>query len=160
MSGHDLDVREGTPADLPLIAELLGASGLSAASVRLDAGRYWLAWDQGMSLVGVVGLEVQGTAALLRSLAVDPRFRGRGHGVSLVRHAMKMAGESGCTDVYAYSTGATEFFVRCGFVPASVAEAAGRLSSAPQVMHYRSTGALNQEKAWRTTVRSAGREGQ
>ncbi len=41
--------------------------------------------DQG-KLVGAVGLELYGDIGLLRSLAVDPRFRGKGLGQALVQH--------------------------------------------------------------------------
>ena len=66
-------------------------------------------------LDGAVGLEVYGTVALLRSLAVAPGKRGAGLGRALLRHAERQAVEGGVREVYLLTTTAERFFERAGY---------------------------------------------
>ena len=72
-----------TEAQLP-VADLTSRRSLGLLGFR-DRGR----------LVGVVGIEVYGSAGLLRSLAVAPTHRNSGLGVSLVSNAETWAAEQG-----------------------------------------------------------------
>ena len=49
---------------------------------------------------GLVGLEILGDVALLRSLVVDPARRGTGEGTALLRHAEKQARARGVRTLY------------------------------------------------------------
>jgi amino-acid N-acetyltransferase len=64
---------------------------------------------------GVVGLEIYGTVALLRSLAVSADSRGNGYGKALVGQIERFAQSQGITDVYLLTTTAAEFFERLGY---------------------------------------------
>jgi len=64
---------------------------------------------------GVVGLEIYGTDALLRSLAVDPAARGRGCAKALVRQAEQHARQCGVRRLYLLTTSAADFFARLGY---------------------------------------------
>lgn len=65
---------------------------------------------------GIVGLELHGDCALLRSLVVAPCARTGGVGTMLVEHAEAHAGSSGVRDVYLLTTTAESFFARRGYV--------------------------------------------
>ena len=67
---------------------------------------------------GVVGFELLGTEALLRSLAVEADSRGAGSGRALVAAAEEHARELGVTSIYLLTTTAAEFFERLGYVRA------------------------------------------
>ena len=67
------------------------------------------------ALTGVVGLELYGSDALLRSLAVTESQRGSGLGAALVSHAEKQAVARGAQAVYLLTTTASEFFERLGY---------------------------------------------
>ena len=78
--------------------------------------------------VGVVGLEIYGSNALLRSLAVKPPHRSRGLGARLVDAIEAEARGRGVTALYLLTTTATTFFHRLGYaardrttVPPSIA---------------------------------------
>lgn len=71
------------------------------------------------SLVAVVGLELFGAVALLRSLAVSPTHRGRGLARQLVAHAESVAVSRDVDSLFLLTTTASDFFGKLGFVPAS-----------------------------------------
>lgn len=70
------------------------------------------------ALEGVVGLEIFGEAALLRSLAVTPAQRSHGLGKLLVSTAERYARTRGAGDIYLLTNSAERFFADLGFVPA------------------------------------------
>lgn len=67
---------------------------------------------------GVVGLELLGTEALLRSLAVDAAARGSGGGRALVAAAEQHARDSGVCSIYLLTTTAGAYFERLGYARA------------------------------------------
>jgi amino-acid N-acetyltransferase len=64
---------------------------------------------------GLVGLELFGEAALLRSLVVVDTGRNRGAGTALLAHAERHARERGVTRIYLLTTTAEGFFERRGY---------------------------------------------
>lgn len=64
---------------------------------------------------GVVGVEIHGTQALLRSLAVEPAVRGRGCARALVERAERHARARGVRRMYLLTTTAADFFARLGY---------------------------------------------
>jgi amino-acid N-acetyltransferase len=63
----------------------------------------------------LIGLEIYGTEALLRSLAVDPSLRSTGLGSALVEHAEAHAENRGVGTLYLLTTTAEAFFARRGY---------------------------------------------
>jgi amino-acid N-acetyltransferase len=72
---------------------------------------------------GVVGIELCGTAALLRSLIVEPEARGSGLGRSLVEAAESHARANGAKSIFLLTTTAEAFFRSLGYSPADKASA-------------------------------------
>lgn len=68
---------------------------------------------------GLVGLEVFGEVALLRSLAVVPERRGFGEGQHLLAHAEREAWARGVRTIFLLTTTAESFFSKYGYAPAS-----------------------------------------
>ena len=64
---------------------------------------------------GLIGLEILGDVALLRSLVVDPGARGRGAGSALVVRAEQAARDAGVGTIYLLTTTAESFFARRGY---------------------------------------------
>jgi len=64
---------------------------------------------------GLVGLEIFGEVALLRSLVVAPAHRGSGEGTTLLSHAEQYARNRGVRDVYLLTTTAERFFAKHGY---------------------------------------------
>ena len=63
----------------------------------------------------MVGLELYGEVALLRSLAVASSRRGTGVGSGLVAHAERHARDQGVQSLYLLTTTAEQFFLRRGY---------------------------------------------
>lgn len=68
---------------------------------------------------GLVGLEIFGDVALLRSLVVTPERRGSGEGHLLLEHAEREASSRGVRELYLLTTTAEPFFAKCGYARAS-----------------------------------------
>ena len=64
---------------------------------------------------GVIGVELYGDVALLRSLAVEEDARGKGCGKGLVGEAEHHAAKSGVKRLYLLTTSAEKFFATLGY---------------------------------------------
>lgn len=69
--------------------------------------------DEG--LAGCAGLELYGSSAILRSVAVAERLRGTGLGRQLTEDALALARRRGVRRLYLFTMTAEEFFQRFGF---------------------------------------------
>src|SRR2546426_10908461 len=83
-------IAAATSADLPALLELLGQSALPTAGLADHLDTTLVAREAG-HVVGSAALELYGTTALLRSVAVAPGLRGRGVGPGLTRPALALA---------------------------------------------------------------------
>ena len=81
---------------------------------------------------GVVGIQVFGTTALLRSLAVSESERGKGLGSALVRHVEQHLASSGVGTVYLLTTTASPFFELHGYRTANRKDAPKSISETSQ----------------------------
>lgn len=100
--------------DLAPALELLQRSDLPEKGVAEAFGHYFAVRDDGQ-LVALAGLEVHGEDGLLRSLVVDPAYRGQGLAAALVDAALERARRLKLRGVYLLTTTAHDYFVRCGF---------------------------------------------
>jgi len=98
------------------VRALLAAAGLPVADLTAAHLDDFWGCDDGANLIGVVGLEIYGTVALLRSLAVAPAWQGRGLGAALLAHAERAARQRGIAALYLLTTTAEAFFARRGHV--------------------------------------------
>jgi arsenite methyltransferase len=107
-------LRPARASDLGPIRSLLRSSGLPDAGVEGQAGDFVVA-EQGGVVVGAAGLEVHGSAGLLRSVVVTPSLQGRGLGAVMVEDRLRRAGELSLRQVYLLTTTAASWFPRLGF---------------------------------------------
>lgn len=103
------------PHDLRGALDLLGRSELAERDVAEGWGHYFVVREDDGRIVGVAGLEVHGGDGLLRSVAVDPAYRGQALGTRLVAAAMERAALLRLRDVYLLTTTAERWFARRGF---------------------------------------------
>ncbi|VBB06431.1 acyl-coa n-acyltransferase [Lucifera butyrica] len=115
--GTDYILRAAKPADLSAIENLLVANGLPTAGVADHLSTFVVA-DAG-GVIGVIGLELAGRAALLRSLAVAGDQRKRGLGSALFNQALDQACQVGAITAYLLTNTAEQFVARWGFTPIS-----------------------------------------
>ena len=109
------EIRPARAEDLAPASSLLSESKLPLDGCADHLDHALVATRDGR-IVGVVELEVYGTAALLRSLVVSPSERGARLGERLTAGALRLAGDRGAGDVYLLTETAERFFPRFGFV--------------------------------------------
>jgi len=99
--------------DLGEVKPLLAACGLPTSDLRED-GLYLVARDKD-ELCGVAGLEQLGATALLRSVAVHPKWRSKGIARALCDAIARHAREQGARRLYLLTTDADRYFSGLGF---------------------------------------------
>jgi N-acetylglutamate synthase-like GNAT family acetyltransferase len=149
-------IREAGAAGSASLHDLLAQIGLSSHAVLAPGTRYWLGENEAGAVIGVVGLEYEADAVLLRSAGVLPSHQGCGLGTALTNHALDAARASGATRAYLFSTGAGAYWTRLGFREVPVPELVAALPNAPQVRQYAQLGRLPTEVAWRLDLVGTG----
>ena len=109
--------------DLPAILALLQKSGLPQDGLS-DHVTTTLVAREDHAIVGSAALELYGTVALLRSVAVADQLRGQGLGQQLTKEVLKLSEQHGVTLVYLLTETASGFFPRFGFRPIPRSEVA------------------------------------
>jgi amino-acid N-acetyltransferase len=122
-------LRAAAPSDLPAVLALLEGAGLPGAGVEAWLERFVVAEREG-SVVAAAGLELYGADALLRSVVVDPAWRGQGLGSALTAELLGEARAAGIGRVYLLTDTAEGYFPRHGFrrIPREEASEAVRRS--------------------------------
>ncbi|MBI4417410.1 MAG: GNAT family N-acetyltransferase [Ignavibacteriales bacterium] len=109
------DLRNATAADREAVKFLLDENDLPAADIDEHLQCFLVAIDNGI-IVGVVGAEISGTEALLRSLAVRVPDRGKGLGGILSNAILSSMKQMGVKQVALLTTTAEKFFANHGFI--------------------------------------------
>lgn len=102
------------PAE-PQVKTLLTECQLPTADLSPKSFEHFFGCGTADAPKGVVGLEIYGTTALLRSLAVATQCRGAGCGKALVAEAERYAQSKGVKELYLLTTTAERFFERLGY---------------------------------------------
>ena len=100
---------------LPAAVALLRAAELPTEDLTEAHLRHFFIANSPDSVVGLVGLELHGRDALLRSLVVDPNARTKGIGSQLVEHVEAYARARGVQSIYLLTTTAEKFFAQRGY---------------------------------------------
>ena len=108
-------MRQATATDLQQISRFLEENGLPTIGVEKFFENFIVALDQNGTWVGIAGLEVYGKSGLLRSVAVNKRFRGMGQGRTLVNTVLANAREKGIKAIYLLTDSAEDYFKGLGF---------------------------------------------
>jgi amino-acid N-acetyltransferase len=111
---------------LSAVKQLLSESSLPIEDITAQHLHHFFGYGSGLELEGLVGLELYGEVALLRSLAVASSRRGTGVGSGLVAHAERHARDQRVQSLYLLTTKAEQFFLRRGYarIPRDEAPAA------------------------------------
>jgi L-amino acid N-acyltransferase YncA len=120
--------RTATSGDWPAVSALLTQAELPLAGAEAHLNQVLLAF-RGDEIIASAGLEVYGTDALLRSVAVSKNERSTGIGQEIVRHLLDHAYTTGLTMIVLLTTTADRFFPRFGFVPITRNEVPSELQS-------------------------------
>ena len=116
-----------SPGDEPWIRQLLTFCELPHEDITPEHLRhFWVIKEKG-EILGTVGLEIFGSSVLLRSLAVDPRFRKRGFASELARKAEDYAASIKIEKVFLLTMTAEGFFLKRGY------QKIERISAPPEI---------------------------
>jgi amino-acid N-acetyltransferase len=118
-----MNIHPAQRADLPAVRALLETERLPASDLDERALERFSIWRDDAGVNGVVGLELYGDVALLRSLVVARHARDKGAGAALTQAAEKRAVESGARVVYLLTTSAERFFLARGYQKVDRADA-------------------------------------
>jgi amino-acid N-acetyltransferase len=94
---------------------LLQAQGLPVSDITGEHLEHFFFVGFDGSPTGLIGLELYGTDALLRSLVVAENARGKGLGSTLIDHSEQYAASKGVQSIYLLTTTAEAFFKRLGY---------------------------------------------
>ena len=109
-------IRPAVASDAAAVRDLLKASDLPLDGVPDTLEHFLVARSSGDdALLGVIGLELQGDAALLRSAAVRADLRGTGVGAALVSALLDGARKRDVKTLVLLTTTAERWFPRFGF---------------------------------------------
>jgi amino-acid N-acetyltransferase len=97
------------------VRRLLEEEGLPTVDLTTGHFEHFLGCGAKEAPDGVVGVELHGHEALLRSLSVAKHARNRGYGRALVDAAERYARKRGARRMYLLTTTAEEFFERRGY---------------------------------------------
>jgi amino-acid N-acetyltransferase len=112
-----MTIEAASPMDEPWIRQLLILCGLPQEDITPQHLRhFWVIREKGEA-IGVVGLEIFGRLALLRSLAVDPQCRKEGYGSRLIKKGEEYAASLKIEEVYLLTVTAERegFFAKRGY---------------------------------------------
>ncbi len=98
------------------ILNLLSLAELPTEDLTMDKLRDFLvARSEDDKVIGTIGVEPFHDIGLLRSLAVDPSYRGKGLGVQLVHELQAYAHRKGIKALFLLTVIAKDFFTRLGY---------------------------------------------
>lgn len=97
------------------VERLLKSVELPTSDLTDDHMREFFYIGPASAPIGIVGVQLYGANALLRSLVVSAEHRTQGLGQRLVEHAEQHARERGAAAVYLLTTTAESFFLSLGY---------------------------------------------
>ena len=115
----ETQVRITSRPSLEAAVKLLAAAHLPTEDLTAAHCDHFFFSGSGAAPTGLVGLELFGDVALLRSLVVAPERRGSGEGEALLKHAEDQARAQGVRALYLLTTTAEPFFAKQGYQRAS-----------------------------------------
>ena len=112
----DANIAPASPQDFDEVIALLDAAALPVEDLKQSSMAHFLvARDGSGKVIGAIGVERYGRAALLRSLVVAPGCRNRDLGTRLVAEREARCRLSGVADLFLLTTTARDFFARQGY---------------------------------------------
>jgi amino-acid N-acetyltransferase len=112
INNHTL--QPASPDDFPAVTALLQSAGLPAEDLSPALPHFFVTKLDGR-ITGSTGLELYGSSALLRSMAVAPEHRNLGLASAVVNHVLAYARSLQVQRVFIITTTAADYFARKGF---------------------------------------------
>lgn len=110
-----MHIQRAASSDLDEIQGLLSTLDLPHRDLTPSHLEHFLLCRDEDEIKGIVGLEIYGKTALLRSLAVHPSYRNRGLGARLTEKIEQYGHRKGVEAIYLLTTTASEYFDHHGY---------------------------------------------
>lgn len=128
-------LRPAAAGDWPRIRSLLDAAGLPTEDLGPDSLRDFTVATEAGNVVGTVAVERHGADGLLRSLVVDPAWRGHGLGIALLAAAESDATAARLESLTLLTQSAAPFFRALGYRDIARAHAPAPLLASSEFTH-------------------------
>jgi amino-acid N-acetyltransferase len=126
-----VSIRPAQTGDLELVIRLLDSLHLPVRGVE-EHFQDFIVMVRGQETVGVVGMEIYGKQALLRSLGVARECQGHGYGKQLCRSILDRMSKRGIGEAYLLTQTAESFFATFGFEAVSRDRVVGKVKSSSE----------------------------
>ena len=110
-----VSIRPAAAADWPRVIALLGGAGLPVEDLQPASVAQFLVATDGSAVIGTVAVERYDAHGLLRSLVVDPAWRGQGVGRGMVAAAEAGAATARLDSLTLLTQTATSLFRALGY---------------------------------------------
>lgn len=110
----NVTLRAASESDTEFIRDLLARSALPTSDLSTARPEFVIAINA-KQIIGIGALEHFGSAALLRSVAIQPQWRGWGVGRMLVAELERCARAVGVSELILLTLTASDFFRRLGY---------------------------------------------
>lgn len=127
-----LTLRQARPEDLAWISAWLGREALPVTDLSPALMRAFQIAERDAATVGFAGLETFSRCGLLRSVVIDPQFRGSGLGSQLVAALETRARRAGLDELWLLTIDAAAFFKTLGFAVAERSSAPAAIQETPE----------------------------
>ena|ERR1700730_4485339 len=107
-------IRPAMPNDYEDVCRLLATENLPTSDLPKELPDFFVIFKDN-KIIGSIGLEVYGAAALLRSMIVLTDYRGKGTASLLVNQLISHAKAKGIRKLYLITNTAEKYFERKGF---------------------------------------------
>lgn len=125
-------IRPAGPDDLPGALEMLGAAQRACVGVRENWENYVVLADRGSSEIhGLSGVELHGTAGVIRSVVVAPSARNHGYGRRLIEEVASSASLKGVRDLFLITCQAGQFYRQLSFQSLSRSQCPSEILRSP-----------------------------
>ncbi|HUF66149.1 MAG TPA: tRNA (guanosine(37)-N1)-methyltransferase TrmD [Gemmatimonadaceae bacterium] len=129
-------IRPASPVDLSSVEALLTRCSLPLTGLRDQFPRgYSVGIADDGEIIGAAGVERYASDGLLRSVAVDERYRGRGIADRLLSAALRFAAHSGASAVYLLTETAAPYFANRGFNRIERGDLPAAVAASPEAAH-------------------------
>jgi len=129
-----ITINTAGPTYREAIIDLLQSERLPVEDLPLNLTNFFIAMDNGFA-VGAIGLEVYGSAGLLRSLVVKGEYRKMKIGASLINKIEQLGKSVGLDTIYLLTETAQQYFTRKGYFNIERKDAPALLQQSSEFTH-------------------------
>lgn len=146
LTENTMNITVATENLRPGIRSLLTENHLPAVDLPENLDTFYVSLSDKENIAGVIGMEVFGTVALLRSMVVDSTFRNKNIASNLVSTLESEAMAKGIEEIYLLTETAEKYFSKKGYTVIQRKEVPASVQSSSEFIHTCPTSATVMKK--------------